>query len=138
VVVQEPVLQDFVGHRGVWVGDDVLNEAERVPAERLDDVEVSMLLGLQVHQLEMGFHVGKPSDRICHPKLWKSESSAIAVLHNLVLNDMLRVLVIHEWTATVEDQEITLSQCYLGDVFCRKTDNRITIKSNKCCCIHTV
>jgi hypothetical protein len=68
------------------VGDDVLDKAERVLAERLDDVEVTVLLGLQVLQFEMGFLVGKLWDMICHPKLRKSESSAIVVLHYLVLN----------------------------------------------------
>jgi hypothetical protein len=89
VVVQEPVLQDLLGRRGVRVGDDVLDEAERVLAEFLDDVEVTMLLGLQVLQLEMGLHVSEPGDLIRHPKLRKSEGSPIVVFHGLVLNDRL-------------------------------------------------
>ena len=36
VVVEKPVLQDLVGHGGVRVGQDVLDEAEGVLAQRLD------------------------------------------------------------------------------------------------------
>jgi hypothetical protein len=30
----------------------------------------------------MGLHVGKPGDRICHPKLRQTESSSVVVLHD--------------------------------------------------------
>jgi hypothetical protein len=43
VVVQEPVLQDLVGRRVVWVGDDVLNEAELVLA-KLNSIPLSLRL----------------------------------------------------------------------------------------------
>jgi hypothetical protein len=89
VVVQEPVLQDLVRRGGVRVGDDVHDEAERVLAKRLDDVEVTMLLGLQVLQLEMGLHVSETGDLIRHPKLRKAGGSPIVVFHGLVFNDRL-------------------------------------------------
>jgi hypothetical protein len=40
-VVEKPVLQDLVGRGWVWVGQNVLDETERVLAERLDDSRFS-------------------------------------------------------------------------------------------------
>jgi hypothetical protein len=81
VVVEEPVLQDLVGPGGVWVGHDVFDEADGVLAERLDDVEVGVLLRLQVLKVKMGPHMGKPGDGIRHPELLQTESSPVVVLH---------------------------------------------------------
>jgi len=81
VFVEDPVLQDLVGRGGVWVCQDVFDEAERVLAERLDDVEVAVLLQLQTLKLKMGLHVGKPGDGIRHPELRQAESSPVVVLH---------------------------------------------------------
>ncbi len=44
----------------MWVGDDVLDEVEGVKAVCLDDVEVTVLLGLKVLQLEMGLQTMGP------------------------------------------------------------------------------
>ncbi len=50
------------------------------------------------------------------------------VLPRLASNDRLRVLVIHEWVTTVEDQANNTQQCKLRDVLNKRDKNRLTIK----------
>ncbi|MFO0000137.1 MAG: hypothetical protein ACK559_03325, partial [bacterium] len=44
VVVEEPVLQDVVGRVGVRVRQNILDEPQGILGERLDHVEVAVLL----------------------------------------------------------------------------------------------
>ncbi len=50
------------------------------------------------------------------------------VLPRLASYDRLRVLVIHEWVTTVEDQANNTQQCNCEDVLSRSTKTRLTIK----------
>ncbi len=62
------------------VRQDVFDEPERVLGERLDHVEVAVLLRSQVLQLKMGLHVGESGDWVRYPKLRKAESSPVVVV----------------------------------------------------------
>jgi len=67
VVIEEPVLQDFVGRCGVGAADDILQELEDILAERLDEVEVVLLLRVQPLELEICLHMCKLGDWVCYP-----------------------------------------------------------------------